>query len=34
VLERRPRAVLAANQARLRTDFLARYGVRTGGAES
>jgi putative polyketide hydroxylase len=27
--ERRPRAVLAAEQARLRTDFLARYGVRT-----
>ena len=27
--ERRPRAVLAASQARLRTDFLARYGVRT-----
>jgi putative polyketide hydroxylase len=27
--ERRPRAVLAAQQARLRTDFLARYGVRT-----
>jgi putative polyketide hydroxylase len=27
--ERRPRAVLAANQARLRTGFLARYGVRT-----
>lgn len=26
--ERRPRAVLAAEQARLRTDFLARYGVR------
>ncbi len=29
--ERRPRAVLAASQARLRTDFLARYGVRTTG---
>jgi putative polyketide hydroxylase len=29
--ERRPRAVLAASQARLRTDFLARYGVRTPG---
>jgi 2-polyprenyl-6-methoxyphenol hydroxylase-like FAD-dependent oxidoreductase len=29
--ERRPRAVLAAEQARLRTDFLARYGVRTPG---
>jgi len=29
--ERRPRAVLAACQARLRTDFLARYGVRTPG---
>jgi putative polyketide hydroxylase len=27
--ERRPRAVLAARQARIRTDFLARYGVRT-----
>jgi len=27
--ERRPRAVLGASQARLRTDFLARYGVRT-----
>lgn len=27
--ERRPRAVLAGEQARLRTDFLARYGVRT-----
>jgi putative polyketide hydroxylase len=27
--ERRPRAVLAAEQARLRTGFLARYGVRT-----
>ncbi|HEX4214647.1 MAG TPA: FAD-dependent monooxygenase [Candidatus Dormibacteraeota bacterium] len=27
--ERRPRAVLAASQARLRTDFLARYGVAT-----
>ena len=27
--ERRPRAVLAAEQARLRTDFMARYGVRT-----
>jgi putative polyketide hydroxylase len=27
--ERRPRAVLAAEQARLRTDFLARYGVVT-----
>ena len=29
--ERRPRAVLAASQARLRTGFLARYGVRTAG---
>jgi len=27
--ERRPRAVLAAEQARLRTDFMAMYGVRT-----
>ena len=27
--ERRPRAVLACEQARLRTDFMARYGVRT-----
>jgi 2-polyprenyl-6-methoxyphenol hydroxylase-like FAD-dependent oxidoreductase len=27
--ERRPRAVLAAEQSRLRIDFLARYGVRT-----
>jgi 2-polyprenyl-6-methoxyphenol hydroxylase-like FAD-dependent oxidoreductase len=27
--ERRPRAVLAAEQARLRTDFLARYGIVT-----
>lgn len=27
--ERRPRAVLAAEQARLRTDFLARFGIRT-----
>jgi putative polyketide hydroxylase len=32
--ERRPRAVLAASQARLRTDFLARYGVRTPGNAS
>jgi putative polyketide hydroxylase len=28
-IERRPRAVIAAEQARLRTDFLARYGVVT-----
>lgn len=27
--ERRPRAVLAAQQARLRTDFFARYGIET-----
>ncbi|TDW22574.1 FAD-dependent monooxygenase [Kribbella kalugense] len=27
--ERRPRAVLAAEQARLRTDFLGRYGIET-----
>jgi putative polyketide hydroxylase len=32
--ERRPRAVLAASQALLRTDFLARYGVRTPGNEA
>jgi putative polyketide hydroxylase len=30
--ERRPRAVLAAEQARMRTDFLARYGARTPGS--
>lgn len=29
MIERRPRAVLAAQQARLRTEFLARYGVVT-----
>lgn len=29
--ERRPRAVLAGDQARLRTDFRARYGIRTPG---
>jgi putative polyketide hydroxylase len=27
--ERRPRAIMAGEQARLRTDFMARYGVRT-----